>query len=99
METPVPESEAAGPMLVLARNDAGTPAPAEGSAQAQEEASGPRVAQQKPPGPREAQQRSPEAEPVYQGNLQEKDRQTKVAEPPGQTKTGTPTRGQVKVKW
>ena len=90
-----------------AHNNAGTPVPAERTTQVQGEAPGPRVAQQetpgprvarqKAPGPREEQQRSPEAEPVYQGNLQEKDRQTKVAEPPGQVKTGTPTRGQGKV--
>ena len=80
-----------------APNDAGTPALAEHSAEAQEEAPGPRMAQQETPGPREAQQRSPEAVPVYQENLQRKDRQTKMAEPPGQEKTGTPTRGQVKV--
>ena len=80
-----------------APNDTGTPAPAEHSAEAQEEAPGPRMAQQETPGLREAQQRSSEVVPVYQKNLQEKDRQTKVAEPSGQAKTGTPTRGQGKV--
>ena len=99
-----PEPEAAP---VPAPSDVGTPALAERNGQVQEEAPGPRVAQQetpgprvarqKEPGPREAQQRSPEAVPVYQENLQRKDRQTKMAEPPGQVKTGTPTRGQVKV--
>ena len=90
-----------------APKDVGTPALVERSAQVQEEALGPRVAQQgtlgphvapqKAPGPREAQQRSPEAVPGYRENLQGKDRQTKVAEPPGQAKTGTPIRGQGKV--
>ena len=92
LEPPEPESAP-----VPAVNDAGTPAPTERSAQVQEEAPGPRVTQQKAPGPREAQQRSPEAVPVYQENLQENDRQTKVAEPPSQAKTGTPTRSQGKV--
>ena len=82
MEPPEPES-----VPVPAPNDVGTPASAERSVQAQEEA----------PGPRVAQQRSPEAVPVYQEDLQKKDRQTNVAEPPGQTKTRTLTRGQVKV--
>ena len=92
LEPPEPESAP-----VPAPNDVGTPAPAERSAHVRQEAPGPRVARQKIPGPREAQQRSPEAVPVYQEDLQGKDRQTKVAEPPGQTKTRTPTRGQVKV--
>ena len=39
-------------MLVSAPNDAGTPAPAECTAQVQEKAPGPRVAQQETPGPR-----------------------------------------------
>ena len=64
---------------------------------AQQEVLGPRVARQQAPGPRVAQQGSPEAVPVYQKNLQRKDRQTKVAESPGQARTGTPTRGQGKV--
>ena len=59
LEPPEPESA-----LVMAPNDAGTPAPAERNAQAQQETPGPRVARQKTPGPREAQQRSPEAVPV-----------------------------------
>ena len=67
-----------------APNDAGTPAPAERTAQVQGKALGPRVAQQETPGPRaarpgvrgprSAQQGSPEAVPVYRKNLQEKDR-------------------------
>jgi len=92
LEPPEPESAP-----VPAVNDAGTPAPTERSAQVQEEAPGPRVTQQKALGPREVQQRSPEAVPVYQEDLQKKDRQTNVAEPSGQTKIGTPTRGQGKV--
>ena len=72
---------------VSASNDAGTPAPAERTAQVQGEA----------PGPRVAQHGLPEAAPVCRENLQGKDRQEKVAEPPGQMKTGTSTRGQVKV--
>ena len=65
-------------------NDAGTPAPAQRTAQVQGKA----------PGPRSAQQGSPEAVPVRQENLQEKDRQVTVAEPPGQSETETPARGQ-----
>ena len=110
-----------------APNDAGTPAPAERTAQvqgkasgpcvAQQETPGPRVAQQetpvprvarselrgprvarlRAPGPRSAQQGSPETVPVYRENLQGKDRQEKVAEPPGQSETEAPTRDQEKV--
>jgi len=104
LEPPGPEPEAVDPALVPAPNDAGTSAPAERSAQeslgpcvAQQEAPGPRVVRQKAPGPRVAQQRSPEAVSVYQENMREKDRHTKVAEPPGQVKTWTPTRGQEKI--
>jgi len=94
LEPPGPELEAVDPAPVPAPNDAGTSAPAERSAQ---ESLGPCVAQQEAPGPRVAQQRSPEAVSVYQENMREKDRQTKVAEPPGQVKTWTPTRGQEKI--
>ena len=76
--------EAMDPAPVPAPNDAGTTAPTEHSAQ-------------ESPGPRVARQRSPEVMSVYQENLREKDRQTKVAEPPGQAKTWTPTRGQGKM--
>jgi len=68
-----------------------------GPRMAPQKAPEPRVTRQKAPGPREAQQRSPEAVPVYRENLQGKDRQTKVVEPPGQAKTETPTRSQRKV--
>ena len=79
-------------------NDAGTPAPAERTAQVQGKAPGPRVAQRETPGPRaaqpevrgprvarprSAQQGSPEVVPVRRENLQEKDRQVTVSEPPG----------------
>ena len=70
--TPAPAERTAA-ALVSAPNDAGTPAPAKRTAQVQGEA----------PGPRVAQQGSPEAVPVYQENLQGKDRQVTVAEPPG----------------
>ena len=100
-----------------APNDAGTPAPAERTAQVQGNAPGLRVAQQETPGPhaarpevrgprvaqprvpvpRSAQQGSPEVVPVRRENLQGKDRQKKVAEPPGQSETETPARGQQKV--
>ena len=79
---------------VSAPNDAGTPTPAERTAQVQGKAPGPRVAQQETPGPRAA---GPEAVPVCRKNLQEKDRQVTVAEPPGQSKTGTPVQGQERV--
>ena len=92
---------------VSAPSDAGTPALAERTAQVQGKAPGSRVAQRETPGPRaarprapvprSAQQGSPEAVPVRRENLQEKDRQVMVAEPPGQSETGTPTRGQEKV--
>ena len=49
------------------------------------------------PGPRVAQQGSPEAASVCRENLQGKDRQEKVAKPPGQSETETPARGQEKV--
>jgi len=94
LEPPGPEPEAVDPAPVPAPNDAGTSAPTERSAQ---ESLGPCVAQQEAPGPRVAQQRSPEAVSVYQENMREKDRHTKVAEPPGQVKTWTPTRGQEKI--
>ena len=57
----------------------------------------PRVAQRVTPVPRGAQQRPSEAMPVHQGNLLDTDKQTKVAEPPGQSETKTPARGQEKV--
>ena len=88
---------------VPAPNNAGTPALAEHTAQVQGAAPGPRVAQQGTSGPRTArkevrgprvaQQGSPEAVLVHRENLQGKDRQVKVAEPPGQSETATPTRG------
>jgi hypothetical protein len=43
----------------------------------------PRVARPRALGPRSAQQGSPETVPACRGNLQEKDRQVTVAEPPG----------------
>ena len=89
---------------------AGTPAPAERTAQVQGRAPGLRVAQRETPedrgpcvarprvpGPRSAQQRSPETVPACRENLQEKDRQVTVAEPPGQSETETPAQGQEKV--
>ena len=47
----------------------------------------PRVAQRVTPVPREAQQRPSEAMPVHQGNLLDTDKQTKMAEPSGQSET------------
>ena len=101
-----PEQEAAP---VSAPNDAGTPAPAERTAQLQGKAPGPRVAQQETSGPRAArsevrgprvarlrapgQQGSPGTVPVYRENLQGKGRQKKVAEPPDQSETETLARG------
>ena len=64
---------------------------------ARPEVRGPRVARPRAPGPRSAQQGSPEAVPVCRENLQGKDRQENVAEPPGQSKTETPAQGQEKV--
>ena len=58
---------------------------------------GPCVARPRAPGPRSAQQGSPETVPTCWENLQEKDRQVTVAEPPGQSETETPARGQEKV--
>ena len=94
-------------------NDAGTPAPAERTAQGQGKAPGPRVAQRETPDPRaarpdvrgpcvapgpcSAQQGSPEVVPVRREKLQEKDRQVTVAGPPDQSETGTPARDQEKV--
>ena len=61
-----------------APNDAGTPAPAERTAQvqeaprprvAQQETPGPRTARQEVLGPRVAQQGSPEAVPVHRENM------------------------------
>ena len=85
-----------------ASNDAGTPAPAERTAQVQGKAPGPRVAQTETPGPRaarpevrgprSAQQGSPGTVPVRREILQGKDRQVTVAEPPGQSETETPAR-------
>ena len=102
LEPPEPDS---APVPVP--NDVGTPAPAERSAYVQEETPGPRVAQQETPGPRVArlrapgprwaQQGSPGTVPVYRENLQGKDRQEKVAEPPGQLETETLARDQEKV--
>ena len=90
-----------------APSDAGTPAPSERTAQVQVKAPGPRVAQRETlglraarpevRGPRSAQQGSSETVPACRENLQEKDRQVTVAEPPGQTETETPARGQEKV--
>ena len=42
------------------------------------------------PGPRSAQQGSPETVPVRRENLQGKDKQVTVVEPPGQSETETP---------
>ena len=64
---------------------------------ARPEVRGPRVARPWVPGPRSAQQGSPEAVPVRRENLQGKDKQLTVAEPPGQSETETPARGQEKV--
>ena len=68
-----------------------------GPCAARPEVRGPRVARPRLPGPRSAQQGSPEVVPVRRKNLQEKDRQVTVAGPPGQSETGTPTRGQEKM--
>ena len=65
-----------------------------GPCAARPEVRGPRVARPRAPGPRSAQQGLPEAVPVCRENLQEKDRQITVAEPPGQSETKTPARGQ-----
>src|SRR6185312_10123494 len=54
---------------------------------ARPEVRGPRVARPRAPGPRSAQQGSPETVPARRENLQEKDRQVTVAEPPGQSET------------
>ena len=64
---------------------------------ARPEVRGPRVARPRASGPRSAQQGSSEAVPVRRENLQEKDRQVTVAEPPGQSETETPARDQKKV--
>ena len=64
---------------------------------ARQEVLGPCVVRQRAPGPHWAQQGSLEAVPVHRENLQGKNRQVKVAEPPGQSKTATPARGQEKV--
>ena len=64
---------------------------------ARPEVRGRRVAQLRAPGPRSVQQGSPETVPACRENLQEKDRQVTVAEPPGQSETETPARGQEKV--
>ena len=105
--TPAPaQRTAAAP--VSAPSDAGTPVPAErigrvaqqetpGPRVARPEIRGPRVARPRAPGPRSAQQGSPETVPVCRENLQEKNRQVTVAEPPGQSETETPARGQEKV--
>ena len=79
-----------------APNDAGTPAPAERTpaAPVQGKAPGRRVARPQALGPRSAQQGSPEAVPVRRENLQEKDRQVTVAEPPSQSETETRARDQ-----
>jgi hypothetical protein len=87
--------------------DAGTPAPAGRTAQvhvkapgpraARPEVRGPRMARPRAPGPRSTQQGSPETVPACWGNLQGKDRQVTVAEPPGQSETESPARGQEKV--
>ena len=81
-----------------APNDAGTPAPAERTAQVQGNTPGPRAARPEVRGPRSAQQRSPEAVPVLRENLHGKDKQVTVAEPPGQSETKTPSRGQEEVE-
>ena len=54
-----------------------------GPREARPEVRGPRMARPQVPGPRSAQQGSLEAVPVRRENLQEKDRQVTVAEPPG----------------
>ena len=61
---------------------------------ARPEVRGPRVARPRAPGPRSAQQGSPETVPAFRENLQEKDRQVTVSEPPGQSETETPARDQ-----
>ena len=101
--TPAPAQRTAT-APVSAPNDAGTLAPAERTAQVQGKAPGPRVAQQEAPGPRvarprapeprSAQQGSPETVPACRENLQEKDRQVTVVEPPGQSETETPAQSQ-----
>ena len=90
--TPAP-AQRTDAVLGSAPSDAGTPAPAERTAQVHVKAPGPRVVQRETPGPRaarpevrgprSAQQGSPEAVPVRRENLQGKDRQVTVAEPPG----------------
>jgi hypothetical protein len=70
-----------------APNDAGTPAPAGRTAQVHVKA----------PGPRSAQPGSPKMVPACRGNLQEKDRQVTVVEPPGQSEIESLARGQEKV--
>ena len=64
-----------------------------GPCAARPEVRGPRVARPRAPWPRSAQQGSPEAVPVRRENLQEKDRQVTVAEPPGHSQTVNPTLG------
>ena len=64
---------------------------------ARPEVRGPYVARRQAPGPRSVQQGTPEAVPVCRENLQEKDRQVTVDEPPGQSETETPARGLEKV--
>ena len=92
-----PEQEAAP---VSAPNDAGTPALAQRTAaalgSAPSDAGTPALAERtaqvqgKAPGQRVAQQRSPEVVPVRRENLQGKDKQVTVVEPPGQSETETP---------
>ena len=84
--TPAPAQRTAA-VSGSAPSDADTPAPAERTAQVQGKAPGPRVAQRVTPGPRAAR---PETVPARRENLQEKDRQITVAEPPGQSETETP---------
>jgi hypothetical protein len=90
-------------------SDAGTPAAAGRTVQGHVKAPGPRVAQRETPGPRAVRPEvwgprvarprapGPHSVPACRGNLQEKDRQVTVAEPPGQSEIESPARGREKV--
>ena len=96
--TPVPaERTAAVPVQGKAPRPHVAQQETPGPCAARPEVRGPRVARPQAPGPRSAQQGSPGAVSLYRENLQGKDRQVKVAEPPGQSETVNPTRGQEKV--
>ena len=94
-EPPGAEPEVLDPAQGPAPHNAGRPARAGRTAREVQEPAPPEPRQTRltAPVPRVAQQRPSETVPVHQGNLLDTDKQAKVAQPPGQSETWSPTRG------